>query len=139
MRGVEEDEAPDPFETVRLLKSDFELLQKVADYAVADTVALGDLLGLERPVEMAPREFFHTVCLPKIAALLQTQRYVDEATTELKIAAARHGNKTKDFGGGMKGLLVGKKIDDPELKARIGLGMTRAERRRAEREIRRER
>lgn len=134
---MEDTEAPDPFETVRLLKSDFEVLQKVADYAVADTVALGELLGLERPVEMAPREFFHTVCLPKIAALMRTQGHVDEATAELKIAAARHGNQTKDFGNGTKGLLVGKRIDDPELKARLDLSTSRSERRRIEREMRR--
>lgn len=135
MRGVEE--TPDPLETVTLLKSDFEMLQKVADYAVADAASLAELLGLVRPVEMAPREFFHTVCLPKVAALLRTQHHVDQATLELRVRADRFGNKTKDFGGGVSGVKVGERITDPELLARMEMGMTRAERRRFDREHRR--
>lgn len=131
------EETVDPLETVTLLRSDFELLQKVADYAVADTAALEQLLGLQRPVEMAPREFFHTVILPKIAALLQTQHHVDQATLDLRSAAARHGHKTIDVGNGVSGVKVGERIKDPEALRSIGMGLTRAERRRAERELRR--
>lgn len=111
---VEDDElirnAPDPTDTVHLLKSDFELLQKVANFAVEDTETLGNLLRVFRPEGMAPREFFHTRILPKVAALMETQSHVDEATAQLSERAARFGNKTKDFGKGVKGLKVGERI-----------------------------
>lgn len=135
--SVEETEAPDPTETVRLLRSDFELLQKVADFAVEDTQTLGELLGLTMPGDMAPREFFHTRCLPKIAALLETQSHVDDATSMLRQKASRFGNKAVDLGNGMSGLKVGERIKDPEILRAMSMGMTRAERRRAERELRR--
>jgi hypothetical protein len=134
---VEETSTPDPFETVNLLKSDFELLQKVADYAVEDTLALGELLGLTCPQGMAPREFFHTICLAKVGHLMATQGIVDGHSQSISEAAARFGNKTKDFDGGMKGLKVGEKITDPALLARLGLHTTRAERREAANRMRR--
>jgi hypothetical protein len=131
------EETPDPLETVQLLKSDFEALQKIADFAVEDCYALAELLGVSNIGGLAPREFFHTVLLPKVARLLETQSHVDQATLDIKTAAARHGNQTKDFGNGVKGLKIGQRITDPELLGRIGMGMTRAERRRIERDQRR--
>lgn len=136
MPDVEESEAPDPLETVSLLRSDFELLQAVANYAVEDTNTLGELLGLSCPPNMAPREFFHTVCLPKIGHLMATQGIVDGFSEAINPAAARFGNQTKDFDGGVKGLKVGERITDPELLARLRLNPTRKERRDMARRLR---
>lgn len=103
------DQAPDPIETVRVLKSDFDLLQAAANAAMEDFVNLCELLGLAPPEGMAPRQFMHEVILPMIAKLVSTQIHVDEAAASILERAQAHGMQTKDFGNGTKGLLVGKK------------------------------
>lgn len=132
------EETPDPLETVQLLKSDFEALQKIADFAVEDCYALAELLGITNNAGLAPREFFHTVLLPRVARLLETQHHVDQATLDLRASASRFGNKTKDMGNGVHGLKVGERITDPELLSRLNMLPTRAERRRMAREMRRD-
>lgn len=101
---------PDPLETVTLLKSDFDLLQAAANAAMDDYTNLCELLELVPPAGVAPRQFMHDVVLPMIAKLRGTQDHVDEASAQILTAAARHGMVTKDFGGGKKGILVGKKV-----------------------------
>lgn len=100
---------PDPLETVTLLKSDFELLQRVADFAVEDTVQIAAHLGIEMPENIPPRQVLYETLLPKIDKLMVTQGFVNASTEQIKSAAARFGNQTISQGG-KKGLLVGKKI-----------------------------
>jgi hypothetical protein len=124
------EETPDPTDTVTVLKSDLELLQKVADYAVEDACALFELLGIACPEGTAPREFFYTRALPAVAALLQTQQNVNQAAGELSRMASRFDHKTIDLADGRKAVKVGQRI--PGLLTVPTL--SRAERRRIERE-----
>ena len=126
-------DAPDPTETVQLLKSDFELLQKAANAAFEDYAQWLELLNITPREGLAPREVMYEQVFPRVVRLIETQQQVDAATTELKVRAARFGNQTKDFGGGLSGIKVGQKI--------TGLfdDRNRAERRAAERQERRER
>lgn len=100
---------PDPLEEVRVLKSDFDLLQAAANAAMEDFTDLCELLQLEKPPTMAPREFMRLVVLPMIAHLMTTQQQVDEASQQVLDAASRYGNKTKDFGKGVQGIKVGER------------------------------
>lgn len=120
---------PDPTDTVTILASDFALLQKVADFAVADAAALAELLNLPCPEGTAPRQHFHLVLLPRVGHLLFTQVQVNEASEKIGRAAARFGNKTIEHKG-VKGVKVGQR--DPELARLLSLQTppSRAERRR---------
>lgn len=124
---------PDPLETVTLLKSDFELLQAAANAAQEDFENICRLLGVPRNEQVAPRQVMHEVVFPMISSLMSTQAHVDAASKGIETAAARFGNQTIEQNG-QKGLLVGKK--DPKLAAalRVTAPLSRAERRRLERE-----
>lgn len=144
-------DAPDPTETVTLLKSDFLLLQGALDVLTADMGELFDLLGIppEPRVEYGgrpPREILFTEAFPRIVTLINSFGHVQEAESamlkSMKAAAARFGNKAETFAGGVKGLKVGQK--DPQLAARMALAssvddvqrMSRRERRDLERRTR---
>lgn len=122
-----EDDAntPDPFETVAVLRSDLELQNRAMGLACEDinriATALGCVIG-----ELSPAEVVDELILPTIRMLRATQRHVDQATSELKERAARHGNKTIELENGVKGVLVGKK--DPTLLGGLA-PLTRRERR----------
>lgn len=122
---------PDPLETVVLLKSDFELLQAVADAAMEDFRAICGVMGIVPDPADGPRDIVYGVIMPRLAQLVLTQRHVDEASEDLRAAAARHGNKTLDTPMG-RAALVGKRI--PGLLQVTQL--SRSERRRIEREQR---
>lgn len=123
------DAAPDPTDTVHVLKSDFELLQKVADFALEDTIAIAGALGITLDPAIAPRQQVYEVIIPKIQTLMVEHGFVESARSDIKKAAARFGNQTIEKDG-HRGLLVGKKI--PGL-----LDGSRRERREAEREAKR--
>lgn len=122
-------DVPDPLATSTVLTSDLELLQQVADAAVVDAAELAEHLGLPCPASTAPREHFYKVLLPRVDALLHTQKMVTEAEGELRTRAAQLGNKRIDVNG-VTGLLVGRR--DPALAGAV-LPLTRRERRDAER------
>lgn len=128
---MEEPQAPDPFETVRVLKSDFDLLQAAANAAHEDYLQLCELLAVEPPEGVAPRQVMYDEILPRIVKLIETQIHVSEATEVLRERAKRFGNKTLDLGGGRKGLLVGKRLAPGVLEE------SRRERRARERDERR--
>lgn len=129
MEDQEQTDPPDPMAVSRVLTSDLELLQKVADFALEDTIALASVLEIQLSTDMAPRQAFYELLLPKVQSLMVTKGYVDGATEQIKTAAARYGNKTTEIQG-HKGLLVGKKIPG-------FFEQSRRERREAEREGRR--
>lgn len=129
-------DTPDPTETVRILKSDFDLLQKAVNLAYEDVQALAEVLGydmaralLENP-GLTPHDVFADALVPKVAELMVTQGFVNAARDDITKAAARHGNKTVEQGG-KKGLLVGRRLPDEVLNG------SRRERREAERNARR--
>lgn len=130
MSEPELEDAPDPLEVVRVLKSDFDLLQAAANAAMEDYQALLGLLGIVPPAGKAPREVMYELVLPRIAGLISTQLHVEQAKSEIASAASRFGNSTKDFGGGISGVKVGQKI--PGLLSGLQ-PMTRRERREFER------
>lgn len=123
------DQAPDPTETVRVLKSDFDLLQAVANAAMEDYITITDILGIERPEGVAPRQVMHEAVYPVLVRLVETQHHVSDAANQIRAKAERFGNKTIEHNG-VKGLMVGKKI--PGI-----FEQSRRERREAEREARR--
>ena len=126
---------PDPTETVRLLKSDFDALQLAVNLAYDDVKALAEILHydmaralMENP-GITPHDVFADVLLPKVAQLMVTQGFVDGAKADITKAAARFGNKTIEHSGA-RGLKVGQKI--PGL-----FEQSRRDRRAAEREAKR--
>lgn len=128
------EETPDPLETVTLLKSDYEMLQKIADLAVSDAEALFELLQLERPEDMPHRQYLHEVALPVVAHLRAVNADVEKAKGAIARAADRFGNQTAKIMG-VDGIKVGQR--DPELARLLALGkpMSRAERRLLRREM----
>lgn len=126
VRDVEE--TPDPLDTVTILRSDFEMLQKIADLAVGDAEALFDLLDLVRPDDMPHRQYFHEVALPVVAHLKAVNIDVEKAKMAIARSAERFDNKTIETHG-VKGVKVGQR--DPELAKLLSLRtpMTKAERR----------
>lgn len=104
------DATPNPMETVRILRSDYEALQTIADVAVEDVETLAKILAMYRPEGMSHRQFLLERLFPRVIALMQTQAHVDEASEQILARAKEKGMVTKDFGNGVKGLLVGKKV-----------------------------
>jgi hypothetical protein len=109
LASVEDIDAPDPLDTVTLLKSDFNLLQAAANAAMEDYQNLLELLELTPPDGVAPRQFMHDVVLPMIATLMTTQHNVNLASSEILKRAERFGNKTITKNG-ITGIKVGEKI-----------------------------
>lgn len=122
-------DAPDPLEVSRVLTSELVMLQKIADFAVEDTIAIASSLGIVLDPAIAPRQQLYEVLIPKINQLMVEHGFLEAAQSEIKTAAARFGNKTIEKDG-HKGLLVGKKI--PGL-----FDQSRRERREAERQAKR--
>jgi hypothetical protein len=121
-RGVE-DQTPDPTETVRLLKSDFDALQMAANLGHQHYLNLCELLGLQPPPDAIPALFMQDVVLPAVARLTVTQGLVDGAAEEIREKAKRFGGKTIELPGGQRGIKVGERLKDSAF-------MNREERRR---------
>lgn len=133
MEDQTQETTPDPLETVVVLRSDLELQNQAMELAVNDITVIAAELGIVLGTGEAPAELVPQI-VHRIRQLKQTQRHVDEAASELRKRAAALGNQTIELEGGQKGLLVGKRLPGglPGLDT-----MTRAERRRFERERRR--
>lgn len=131
VEDIVDQSTPDPLETVTVLKSDLELQNLAMGLAVADIKAIASVLGIAdaggAPAELVPKIIY------RIRALRDTQQHVDDATAELRVRAAQLGNVTKDFGNGVSGLLVGKKLP---WKPPVVETLTRAERKRFDRDHR---
>lgn len=126
------EDAPDPLEVVRVLKSDFDMLQLAADMALEHYKRWLLILGIE-PGDAPPALVMEQAVFPAVEQLLITAKHVKNAETDLRARAARFGNQTKDFGGGVSGVKVGQRIPGglPGL-----VTMTRRERREFERQER---
>lgn len=116
-----------------MLRSDLELQNQAMGLAVQDILIIAGELGIVQGTDEAPAELVPQI-VHRIRQLKQTQQHVDDATVELRRRAEQLGNQTIELEGGQKGLLVGKRLPGglPGLDT-----MTRAERRRFERERRR--
>lgn len=113
-------EQPDPMETVQVLKSDFDLLQAAANAAQEDFLQWCELLGIEWDGTVAPRQVMYEAVFPAVVSLLGTAKHVQDAEKEIRSRAARFGNKTGTFAGGVQGLKVGQKVPglfDPRSRA----------------------
>lgn len=124
-------EAPDPTDTVRVLKSDFDLLQAAANAAQEDFLQWCDLLGIEWDGTVAPRTVMYEAVFPAVVSLLTTAQHVEDAKQDIASKAARFGNKTGTFAGGIQGIKVGERVDPKVFE------MSRRERREQERRDRR--
>lgn len=111
-------DAPDPLETVTLLKSDFDLLQGAVTAAEQDYRALVELLRLDLPASKSPHAAMNEIVLPIIAGIIAQQVSQEHASAEIermvRQAKARGGNEI-DLGDGRKAVLAGRKR--PELLA----------------------
>lgn len=113
-------DAPDPLETVTVLKSDFDLLQSAANAAQEDFLQWCSLLGITWDRSVAPRQVMYEAVFPAVVSLLGTAKHVADAEHEIRKKAARFGNKTGTFAGGVQGLKVGQKVPglfDPRNRA----------------------
>lgn len=129
MEETLEQDVPDPTAVSHVLTSDLEMLQKIADFAVEDTIAIASALGVTLDPDIAPRQQLYEVLIPKISLLMIEHGFVEAARSDIKKSAARFGNKTIEQSG-VKGLKVGEKIE--------GLfERSRRERREAERQAKR--
>jgi len=115
---MDETEAPDPLETVHVLKSDFDLLQATANAAMEDYQALLELTGVTPVTGAAPREVMYAQVLPFIALLMAQTQKVEEASSDIERMisdAKRRGGNEIDLGDGRKAVLAGRRR--PELLA----------------------
>lgn len=115
---MDETDAPDPLETVHVLKSDFDLLQAAATGAHEDYLVLVQLLGITPPAGTAPRQVMHEMVFPTIAGMVGEISQVAAASRDIEgmVAAAKaRGGNTIDLGDGRKAVLAGRKR--PELLA----------------------
>lgn len=129
-------QAPDPLDTVHVLKSDFDLLQAAATAAHEDYQLLVRLLGITPPAGKAPREVMYEMVIPTVAGLISEVNQVAEASRDIEgmIAAAKsRGGAEIDLGDGRKAVLAGKRIPGGLLEIPH---LSRSDRRRIEREHR---